>query len=106
MRLYDVCYQVGYLSPSYFSRLFKKQTVCRPENTALRRFSEQSAEREMRDEREKSSNSPKIREKITTKQSPRRIWSKTMLIMVLMVLLTLISVFVLFRFSAEAWRII
>ena len=42
----------------------------------------------------------KIREKITTKQSPRRIWSKTMLIMVLMVLLTLISVFVLFRFSA------
>ena len=42
----------------------------------------------------------KIREKITTKQSPRRIWCKTMLIMVLMVLLTLSSVFVLFRFSA------
>ena len=23
---YDVCYKVGYLSPSYFSRLFKKYT--------------------------------------------------------------------------------
>lgn len=26
IHLYDVCYKVGYLSPSYFSRLFKKYT--------------------------------------------------------------------------------
>ena len=26
IRLYDVCYRVGYFSPSYFSRIFKKYT--------------------------------------------------------------------------------
>ena len=26
LHLYEVCYQVGYLSPAYFSRLFKKYT--------------------------------------------------------------------------------
>ena len=30
VRLYDICYQVGYLSPSYFSKLFKKQTGMPP----------------------------------------------------------------------------
>ena len=30
VRLYDVCYQVGYLSPSYFSKLFKKLTGMPP----------------------------------------------------------------------------
>lgn len=30
IRLYDVCYKVGYLSPSYFSRLFKKHTGLTP----------------------------------------------------------------------------
>lgn len=30
IRLYDVCYKVGYLSPSYFSRLFKKHTGVTP----------------------------------------------------------------------------
>lgn len=30
VKLYDVCYQVGYLSPSYFSKLFKKQTGMPP----------------------------------------------------------------------------
>ena len=30
VRLYDICYQVGYLSPSYFSKLFKKQTGLPP----------------------------------------------------------------------------
>ncbi len=30
IKLYDVCYEVGYLSPSYFSRLFKKYTGISP----------------------------------------------------------------------------
>ena len=30
VRLYDICYRVGYLSPSYFSKLFKKQTGMPP----------------------------------------------------------------------------
>ena len=30
IKLYDVCYQVGYLSPSYFSKLFKKYTKLTP----------------------------------------------------------------------------
>jgi len=30
IKLYDVCYQVGYLSPSYFSKLFKKNTMMTP----------------------------------------------------------------------------
>lgn len=30
VRLYDICYRVGYLSPSYFSKLFKKQTGLPP----------------------------------------------------------------------------
>lgn len=30
IKLYDVCYQVGYLSPSYFSKLFKKTTHMTP----------------------------------------------------------------------------
>lgn len=30
VKLYDVCYKVGYLSPSYFSKLFKKQTGIPP----------------------------------------------------------------------------
>ncbi len=30
IKLYDVCYQVGYLSPSYFSKLFKKVTMFTP----------------------------------------------------------------------------
>lgn len=30
IHLYDVCYKVGYLSPSYFSRLFKKSTGMTP----------------------------------------------------------------------------
>ena len=30
VRLYDICYKVGYLSPSYFSKLFKKQTGLPP----------------------------------------------------------------------------
>ena len=30
IKLYDVCYKVGYLSPSYFSKLFKKVTMMTP----------------------------------------------------------------------------
>ena len=30
IKLYDVCYKVGYLSPSYFSKLFKKYTRMTP----------------------------------------------------------------------------
>ena len=30
IRLYDVCYKAGYLSPSYFSKLFKKHTGVAP----------------------------------------------------------------------------
>lgn len=30
IRLYDVCYKVGYLSPSYFSRMFKKRMGMTP----------------------------------------------------------------------------
>ena len=30
IKLYDVCYKVGYLSPSYFSKLFKKITMMTP----------------------------------------------------------------------------
>ena len=30
VRLYDICYRVGYLSPSYFSKLFKKQVGMPP----------------------------------------------------------------------------
>ena len=30
IKLYDVCYKVGYLSPSYFSKLFKKITMVTP----------------------------------------------------------------------------
>lgn len=26
LHLYEICYQVGYLSPAYFSRLFKRNT--------------------------------------------------------------------------------
>lgn len=34
IHLYDVCYKVGYLSPSYFSRLFKSTRAKRRANTA------------------------------------------------------------------------
>lgn len=30
IKLYDVCFRVGYLSPSYFSKIFKKQTLLTP----------------------------------------------------------------------------
>ena len=42
VRLYDICYQVGYLSPSYFSKLFKKQTGMPPGENRLKATGEQS----------------------------------------------------------------
>jgi len=41
VRLYDICYQVGYLSPSYFSKLFKKQTGLPPGEYRLKATGEQ-----------------------------------------------------------------
>lgn len=40
MRLYDICYRVGYLSPSYFSKLFKKQTGMPPSEYRFNAFRE------------------------------------------------------------------
>lgn len=42
VRLYDICYQVGYLSPSYFSKLFKKQTGLPPGEYRAKAMEEQS----------------------------------------------------------------
>lgn len=42
VRLYDICYQVGYLSPSYFSKLFKKQTGMPPGEYRMKATGEQS----------------------------------------------------------------
>ena len=41
VRLYDICYQVGYLSPSYFSKLFKKQTGMPPGEYRAKAMNEQ-----------------------------------------------------------------
>lgn len=43
VKLYDVCYRVGYLSPSYFSKLFKKQVGMPPGEYRIKAQTEPSA---------------------------------------------------------------
>lgn len=46
VKLYDVCYRVGYLSPSYFSKLFKKQVGMPPGEYRVKVQTDASAEKE------------------------------------------------------------